>query len=223
MALLLLLGAAWTGCRSPGVDHLDIRPDGIFEDWAAIEPSYSAPGSAPGRVREVRLADSPDRLFIRLDLDEELILQGDNELVLHLDLDRDPDTGLPLGGIGADFTWIFSKREGELRLPGRDIPLNAYQAGIVSAPAVSSARFEVEISKNLAPEGYSPPFSSPEIGWLVSAAGPGGESPDGVYRLQNLTPARYPEIPIGRPQEPHFRLVSYNVLWGGIALRPEPF
>ncbi len=222
-ALFLLLGAACSGCRGPADNRVDIRIDGLFQDWEAIAPAYSAPGDARGPVREVRLADTPARLLVLMELDKELLLQADNELVLHLDLDHDSATGLALGSIGSDFSWSFGNREGVIRIRGREVPYNAYQAGVVSAPAVSSTRFEVEISKDLAPDSIPPLFSSPEIGWLLSAGDSGGDSPAGVYRLDNRPPEPYPEIPLIRPAEPHFRLVSYNVLWDGLALRPEPF
>lgn len=220
----LLLPAAFCCCRGPSPDYLDIRVDGVFDDWAAITPVYSAPEGSPGAVREVRLADTPDQLFIRLDLDEELLLQIDNDLVFHLDLDQDPATGLAVGEIGSDFTWSFGQRAGVLRLPDRELPRNAYEVGIVSAPAVSSTRFEIEVSKTLGPEGSPAAFSSPEIGWLL-AADPSGTAaaPAGTYRLRNQPPAPYPEIPLARPEEPHLRLVSYNVLWDGLSLRPAPF
>lgn len=226
LTLLLLFPAVFFGCAGPAPDFLDIRIDGVFDDWAAIEPVYIAPEDSSGPVRKVWMANSTDRLFVRFDLDEELILQVDNDLVFHLDLDLDPDTGLEIGELGADFSWYFGRREGVLRLPDRDLPRNSYQAGLVAGPAVSSARFELELARELGPEGSRDQFPSPGIGWLLTKdpagqAGPAAAS--GTYTLRDQTFALYREIPLARPKEPHFRLVSYNVLWDGLTLRPRPF
>ncbi len=221
--LLLALGCSGGG---PESGYLDIRVDGIFDDWESVEPVYSAPENSSGPVREVRMADTPDRLFVRFDLDEELILQVDNDLALHLDLDRDPATGLEVGEIGADYSWYFGRREGVLRLPARDLPLNAYGAGLAAAPSVSSARFELELARDPGEGGEAEVLSSPEIAWVLTDDLFGGDearSAAGTYRLQNRPPAPYPAIPLDRPEEPHFRLLSYNVLWDGLTLRPRPF
>ncbi|MDP8236926.1 MAG: endonuclease/exonuclease/phosphatase family protein [Candidatus Erginobacter occultus] len=223
--LLSLVVLGFSGC-GPAPDYLDIRIDAVYEDWENVEPVYTAPKDSSGPVREVRMADTPDRLFVRFDLDEELILQVDNDLVFHLDLDRDPVTGLEVGEIGADFSWYFGRREGVLRLPGRNLPRNTYQAGLVASPSVSSARFELELVRDLGGGEGPEAFSSPEIGWALteeSSGGAGYGPAAGTYRLQNRPPAPYPEISLARPEEPHFRLLSYNVLWDGLTLRPQPF
>ncbi len=222
-ALLLLIVF---GCRGPAPDYLDIRIDGLFDDWESTAPVYAAPEGSPGPVRKVRMADSRGHLFVLMELDGELLLQTDNDLVFHLDLDRDPATGIAVGGIGADFSWRFGKREGMLRLPGRELPINAYQAGLVAAPAVSSARFEFKLAKEPDLEGAPALFSAPGVAWLLADCPEGlaGEDPAaGTYRMRDQSFAPYPEIPIARPEEPHLRVVSYNVLWNGHILRPEPF
>lgn len=214
------------GCRGPAPDCLNIRIDGEFGDWESVEPVYTAPEGSPGPIREVRMADSSDHLFVLMELDGELILQTGNDLVFHLDLDLDPATGLALGGIGSDFSWSFGKREGVRRFPGRELPLNAYQVELFASPAVSSSRFEFQLAKAPGLEGDPALFASPEFAWLLAAdpAGLAGEDPaSGTYRFQDRALAPYPEIPIERPEEPHFRVVSYNVLWDGHILRPEPF
>ncbi len=226
LTFLLLFPVVFFGCAGSVSDPLDIRIDGDFDDWAAIEPVYTAPEESSGLIRKVWMADSADRLFVRFDLDQELILQADNDLALHLDLDLDPVTGLEIGEIGADFSWYFGRREGVLRLPDRDLPRNSYQAGLVAGPAVSSARFELELIRELGPESSPDPFSPSGIGWLLtkdSAAQAGPATVSGTYTLRNQTLAPYRKIPIARPKDPHFRILSYNVLWDGLTLRPPPF
>jgi len=226
LAPVLLLFALGCSGRGPKSGYLDIRVDGVFEDWESVEPVYSAPENSSGPVREVRMADTPDRLFVRFDLDEELLLQVDNDLALHFDLDRDPVTGLEVGEIGADYSWYFGRREGVLRLPGREIPLNAYQAGLAAAPSVSSARFELELARAPGEGGETEDLFSPEIAWVLTDDLFGRDEASfaaGTYRLQNRPPAPYPAITLDRPEEPHFRLLSYNVLWDGLTLRAQPF
>ncbi len=230
-AVLYLVGSLLaSGCsgRSPdaGTDYLDIRIDGLFGDWESIEPVYSAPEDSPGPVREVRMADTPELLFVRFDLAEETILQSDNDLVFHLDADNDPATGLSLGGIGADFSWRFADRAGTVRTGGRGQPVNAYESGVVTAPTLSSDRFEFKLDKTFFSGKETSFFSSTGVAWIL-AEGPGGgageEPAAGTYRLRNLPRAPYPEIPLDRPEGKHIRLVSFNVLWDGHILRPEPF
>ena len=230
-AVLYLPGLLFAfGCAGrppdPGRAYLDIRIDGIFGDWESVEPVYTAPEGSPGPAREVRMADTPELLFVRFDLAEETILQSDNHLVFHLDADNDPATGLSLAGIGADFTWRFGEREGTVRAGGREEPVNAYQAGVVTAPTVSSERFEFKLDKTFFSEEETAFFSSTGIAWVLAEdpdGGAGEGAASGTYRLRNIPRAPYPEIPIGRPEGRHIRLVSFNVLWDGHLLRPDPF
>ena len=64
------------------------------------------------------IADDERFLFVRIELGDEIDLAENNDLQIYLDTDANADTGLPIGGIGAELEWRFGDREGFFRWEG---------------------------------------------------------------------------------------------------------
>ncbi len=82
---------------------------------------------------------------------------------------------------------------------------------MVTAPTVSSERFEFKLDKTFFPGKETTFFSSTGIAWILAedpAGGVGEGAASGTYRLRNLPRAPYPEIPIDRPEGKHSRIIT---------------
>lgn len=223
----IMIFSGCTGRASPR----DIRVDGRFADWAGLPPAYADPfGDAPaGRIDigRVWLSNNDRRFFIRFELDREISLQAGNSLVLYLDTDDDASTGRPVNGIGADLSWRFGDRSGRLYTGGSDIPVNAYDLGLVTAPTVTSSEFEVEF---VAPPGESirsTLFPGKQIRWALrdERSSSGDIAPDpgagAAYILKEGRVPSYKAIHLEREESESIRIATYNALWDNLFKEKE--
>ena len=201
-----------------------IRADGRFNDWAEISPAYSdQTGDEDGiDIGRVWLSNDDKRFFIRFELGEEISLQSGNNLVLYLDTDNDSSTGRPVNGIGAELIWRFGERAGRLYQAGKNIPVNAYELGLVTAPTVTSADFEIEF---VAPPGESirsTLFPGKELRWVLRDEGSssGDIAPDpgacALYLLKGERAPDYKAISLKRVESESIRIMTYNTLWDNL-------
>ena len=232
--MAFLAAAALSGgisCGS-GPGPVAIVVDGRFGDWEGRKPAWSEPagdGSAAGiDIKRVWLASRGKTLFIRFELGEELSLQSDNALALHLDTDLSPETGLPVAGIGADLSWYFGGRTGCVRTGAGETMCTAYDLGIVTAPTVTSRQFEVKLRGDGDAAGLlSPLFPSDAIRWVLKDEGSDSGDVACGPALFTLDDAPLPlppeEVPMGKTAQEHLRVVTYNVYNDGLFKRKEPF
>ena len=226
---ICLLGImVFSGCIR-GSSSRDIRADGRFDDWEGISPAYSdQTGDGEGiDIGRVWLSNDDRRFFLRFELDREISIQSGNNLALYLDTDDDAATGLSINGIGADLYWHFGERSGQLYTGGKEIPVNAYELGLVTAPTVTSSDFEIEF---VAPPGESirsTLFPGEQIRWLLRDEGsPSGDIvPDpgtgAVYVLKDGRAPSYKNIPLEREEPESIRITTYNALWDNLFKEKE--
>ncbi|NNF05498.1 MAG: hypothetical protein HKN21_01935 [Candidatus Eisenbacteria bacterium] len=226
-ALSLLLSAIVN--PAPGeAANANIVIDGIFADWDRVPLAYEflhvASTDEPPLVTHVWASSNRDRLALRFQLSSEVLLQGTSQLALHIDTDKDVNTGSEIDGFGADFSWFFSEREGRIRVMGAPLRISQSDIGLRQAPVISAEEFEVSLDRqiSLAGEPFLPgshiSFSLHEFrdDELVSSTG----------RIDLELSAMEPEPPkIGTMEkEPgHLRVLTYNVLYDGCFERPLPF
>ena len=208
----------------------DIRIDGRFDDWEGLKPAYQASPDLPPAVLSVRRVWVINRgacLFFRIELTEELLLQSGSSLILALDTDNSLKTGLPIGGIGADFCWRFDKRTGSLETPAGQVSLNPYEIGIVTAPTVSSREFEISLRRDASVGRGSSLLPGAVIRWVL-ADGEGAVPAvrclaAGTFTFSVVPPASYPPVLLAKEKPDHLRIASYNVLRNGLFKREEIF
>jgi endonuclease/exonuclease/phosphatase family metal-dependent hydrolase len=198
--------------------------DGKFSDWDSITPACSdiAGDQSSGEIDfgQLRLASDQDYLFLSLEVGAEINLQGGNGITLYIDTDNNPSTGKRIHDIGAEIEWTFGSRAGYVHERHLHRPINHYSIGLVSAPTVTSTRFEIALDRNGGSVSYRRRFPGPT--WrlvIVDEAGgdrvpEAGESVTFVFHQRLGEPLEV--TPLGKHAPDHLRLVTYNVLWDGI-------
>ena len=199
-------------------DPPPITVDGSFDDWEERAITATDPtGDGELDLVELRLADEPDWFQMLIIASSDFDLSDDNDLVLLLDTDDDPGTGLQTEGIGAELRFVFGARSGrfypESTTDQSDgIALNHLPLSLQGAPTVTSNRFEIALARGATIEGNDLFLESQ--GALVLSSGSGDRLPDSgaiSYRLdlEPAPPAR--DVPIERERADDLRLVSWNV------------
>ena len=181
--------------------------DGRLDEWPDSVCSGSLPGAA---VRE-----AGDRLIFCLVLSSPISLQRNNDLVLVLDADADPETGRPLGGVGAEVVWHFGKRTGEIHRAARVEKITAYDLGMVTAPTTAASAFEVSLDPEM-PELY-PLLTAPVLNWAVLSKDKVAANGSLAWKNEPYDAAGGTSPP---PAGPAVRVLSYNVLRNGIVREP---
>jgi endonuclease/exonuclease/phosphatase family metal-dependent hydrolase len=120
--------------------------DGVGRDWdegAARHTDVGDGGDGLGLER-LWVAHSADRLFLRVELTRAINLQEDNAITLYLDTDNAPSTGTAALGLGAEASWTFGERSGQV---GTD-EVGHSALGLHSLPTVRSDVFEVALDRS---------------------------------------------------------------------------
>nr|MBP7462403.1 hypothetical protein [Candidatus Delongbacteria bacterium] len=194
--------------------------DGFFQDWTTITPTLTLIDPAGDFYNDsldlLELKLSHDSLYLYLDfrLNCEFNLQNKNGLVLYIDTDHQSATGKQAGLVGAELEWRFGDRIGYWHQPGDSIRLYHEMIGLISAPTVTSNRFELAIRRGIStqPDNGIPMGDSIRIS-LISR---GDRLPDGVSGITySLTPTTSPsyELPdLAKTDSLHLRIVTYNCL-----------
>lgn len=203
--------------------------DGLYPDWIEATPIYQAPEVAPGAepplVTAVWIHSDRDRLSLRIRLASEVSLQGNSGLVLHLDTDGNPATGLAVDGLGADFSWSFSEREGRIRVMGVPIRVMQSDVDLRQAPVVSATEFEISLARWISVAG-EPMLAAPAVAMTLREESRGltGRSTGRLQiALDDQPPPPPPPVTIPERSRGHFRVLTYNVLFDGCFERPLPF
>jgi hypothetical protein len=193
--------------------------EGLFGDWAdravvATDPS----GEGGVDITLVRMADTPDWFQFEIEGNTEFDLSELNQLVMLLDTDDDPSTGLQTEGIGAEIRFVFGDRAGRFFAN----PTSNQQSGtqiahadisLQTAPTVTSTRFEVALSRSAVISG-TPVFRGDRIAMVLLDAGGERVPNSGAMRhtldLEAAPPVH--DIPLVREQASDVRLVNWNAL-----------
>ena len=167
-----------------------------------------------------------ERVTLLLDLGAEMNLQGGNTITLLVDGDSDTSTGRSVERMGAELTWTFGRREGEVWSAGCATRVEQADIGLWQAPTVSSVRFEVSFLRRTKTGVDIAP--GPSVSFVLI-----DESEEGGDRLPNegavtVDLSDQPQPPprtvsLERPRPDHIRVVTWNVLFDGLFKRPAPF
>lgn len=206
--------AAWLALTLPCLTQgqTRIQLDGRFEDWAGVAPASG--GSS------LRITNDEHRLLMSLELDREILIQDGNQLELVVDADGDPATGCRAGGLGAELIWRFGERRGSLCSEEGKIDIRHQALGLMTAPTVSSDRFEVALDRSAAP-GDERLFTGDRIAVRFSGEGVRGGPADYQFRDRPL-PSVAP-LPFEKVDPAALRLLSHNLNGRLLSSRPEVF
>ena len=190
--------------------------DGQFNDWSnpdlVIEDGTDNPSAINVDKLEVQFDD--EYVYFKIELDREILLQQNNDILLGVDFDANPQTGLDHGNIGAEWVFNFGNRSGFLFNGG--ILLSEHDdVGLVAAPTVSSEVFEVALLREFRKNGINFRMGD-EINVHISTQGEFGDwaPSSGIASLDisAVRPIQVPQYQLAKDASTEFRFVSYNVL-----------
>ena len=218
--LVLLVGISLSLTLGAQAQAARIFLDGDFGEWARLDPAHTdASGDAQaGNVDFDRLWIANDReyLFLRFELGVETLIQEANQIVLYLDTDDDPATGQPIHGIGAELSWAFGQRTGVFTVGPVSRQIGHAALGIVTAPAVSAAAFEVAFERDALPDGVHALFESETFRLVLDDEAGADRLPDApggiAYTFDEQEPLdlRAPVL-LQKQNAADVRVLSYNV------------
>jgi endonuclease/exonuclease/phosphatase family metal-dependent hydrolase len=204
--------------------------DGILCEWSYFGTKYEDPAGDGAAVDfgELKARSNDQWLYLYFEVGAEMNLQGDNRIVLYLDSDNSASTGFQVGGIGADWKWIFGAREGEATGFAGTGTFRHSAIGLRQAPTVSSTAFEVAIARDAVLAGV--PHRSPQEIAILLRDEDGGvhdRLPDEGEKLvitlyAGGSPERTP-LNLARRSPHDLRVLTYNVLRDRLFSRREEF
>ena len=236
------------GCSGPiPIDGNSIRIDGRFEDWAALTPVAVDPAgdvtNPPADLGRAHASADGHFVHLAIEIGREANLQAlDGSLELRLDADGDAVTGRTRDGQrGVDVTVVFSPPKepgvagnGTVLLgASSDSPISAYNAELEQAPTHSSDRFEIRMSRGAEVDAATRFLDGSRFrGRWVARALDGAivdATPEFTVALPPMAsgagrtePQNAAENdPLARVSSDGVRVVSWNVLYGGLLVRPE--
>jgi endonuclease/exonuclease/phosphatase family metal-dependent hydrolase len=226
--ILVLTAVVLIPCQvaSPG-ERIVI--DGEFLDWdqSTLANTDPAGDQMSGDLDLGRLWASYDGqyVFMSFEVGAEINLQASNRITMYIDADGNSRTGIDMYGIGVDVEWTFGLKSGYLWQGLLQRRIGHHDIGLVSAPTVTSTRFEIAIDRRAGLIGYRKRF--PSSMWrIVIVDEDGGDRIPGSGEVITIRFDKAPTEPVspidlGRFDREHLRLLSYNVLWDGI-FDPDP-
>ena len=86
-------------------------------------------------------------LFLRLKINNELLLQSNSNILFALDIDNNAQTGFAVEGIGSELIFNFGNRTGKIYRGNNDFEIFHDDIGLITSPTVSSDEFEIAIER----------------------------------------------------------------------------
>ena len=205
-----------------------ITIDGLFDDWAEVDISYSDSqgDGADADFADIKITYDNDFLFIYFNVhDGEYLMQDWNEFHLYIDADNDTTTGYYINGIGAEMDWLFGDRSGSYYIMDGIIDIYQNDLTLRMAPTITNHEFEICISRNsnvLTMDGTQVLVEGKVI---LTDTGPNADQiPDENGGISFSIGEDYimPSTPISfdKRDETDIRLVTHNV-WNSSLLDPN--
>ena len=205
-----------------------ITIDGLFDDWAEVDVSYSDSqgDGADADFADIKITYDNDFLFIYFNVhDGEYLMQDWNEFHLYIDADNDTTTGYFINGIGAELDWLFGDRSGSYYIMDGIIDIYQNDLTLRMAPTITNHEFEICISRNsnvLTMDGTQVLVEGKVI---LTDTGPNADQiPDENGGISFSIGEDYimPPTPISfdKRDETDIRLVTHNV-WNSSLLDPN--
>ncbi|MEO1257866.1 MAG: endonuclease/exonuclease/phosphatase family protein [Bacteroidota bacterium] len=203
---------------------LPISIDSRFEDWSseAIEVADPADDGSGIELLRMAVANDSTRLFIQIEMVQEINLTDDQNLTLYIDTDLNSSTGLSFNGIGAELVVNFGERDVVYRLPSGQGLMSLNDINFRHQPTVTSTVFEMSFDLTAVSNIGFDLFSDEGVSLVwKDETGPAGDAlPDEASVFTYLfdkspVPALEP-IPLEKENPATVRLATWNVLQNGI-------
>lgn len=194
-----------------------ITVDGEFDDWAGLAPVVDDRNDAPTiDIGRIWIADDERFLYLSVEFGQFIDLRTFNNLRLYIDTDNNPNTGLPIEGMGAELIWIFAEQRGVIYFdPNQPWTVFFNRVNFVALPSMRSNRFEMTFERNCMPNGMNLLFPSQTIKLLLRNENGGDRAPNvGLmsYTFDDGPPVPPPvATPLERECPGDLRLASWNI------------
>ena len=195
--------------------------DGVFNEWTE-EHLYWDDGVDSGLedadFLTLSLRDDPNHLQMRIDFRNDFDLSENNDVILLIDTDGNPSTGLQTEGIGAELRFVFGDREGRFYTSTTNNQNQGEQIWhsdlyLQGAPTVTSTSFEVSIDRDRIIDG-EPVFPGNLIRIVIMEQN-GDRMPDQgaiSFQFDQKKPPTDLDLDFEREMPDDVRLLSWNVL-----------
>ncbi|MBT8230366.1 MAG: hypothetical protein KJO50_08910, partial [Bacteroidia bacterium] len=203
-------------CFIAQISAQQIIVDGDFQDWDNSSPIVNDAGDSQGLdIESVQVSYDDIYLFLKVEFNQEILLQQNNNILLGVDFDNNTNSGFDLGAIGAELVFNCGQRNGILSAGQAILQIQHEDIGLISSPTVSSNEFEIAIHRRFTVSGQS--F---EMGNIVSVhvsgeLEQGDQLPDfGRFEipLSDSRPQQNQDYTLTESALADFRFMSFNVL-----------
>lgn len=208
LAILLIIANASYG---------QVAVDGLYDDWNdshfSIDDAFDVQDVD---IKKVWLSNDEERLYIRIDANENFDLQDDEDIAIFIDADNDFTTGFSVNGIGAEFSYYFERKEGFINFPNDFDQVGHFDLGVIAIPTTTSKIFEVAINRAASTNG-----GSLSMGDEIRISVQNGNkdfvpNEDGGFLYEMKSEETFiAEFDLQKRSDEHLRVMSYNVLRDG--------
>ncbi len=207
-------------CTLLNAQSLPIAIDSQFDDWEAATLVPDAEGDgAELDLLGFEVANDEEHLFLRILLNEEIILTEGNSLRLYLDTDNNSQTGKYINGIGAELEINFGGRYARIYTGDSNFFASLNDIQFNHQPTVSSRTFEMAIAQDAQVEGVQL-FNGNKLRILFRDGTAGDLLPDaGQVFSYSFDPAPTPPfqaVDLQKNNSEHIRLLTWNTLDSGL-------
>jgi endonuclease/exonuclease/phosphatase family metal-dependent hydrolase len=201
--------------------------DGRFDDWSEVPVVLADPADAPESavdLGEIKVSHDDRFVHLLVEVRRTVNLQKmSGTLRVHLDADGNEMTDVVVEFSPPDDGPGRSGRGARLVQPGSREPRSAYEIGLAFAPSYASDTFELRMERDrsfLDGERFTA---------RLEFVDRNGETLDRTDTFAHalgpidIPPRRQPRDPLTRGPRTTLRVVSWNVEFGSLFARPEPF
>ncbi len=192
--------------------------DERFEDWetAPLQIDDKNDNISGVDIEELSVSNDENYLYIQFVLDDEIQLQEDNFLSLYIDSDQNSNTGFSVEGVGAEISFYFGDRSGFVNFSFGFENIIHQDIGLLTAPTVSSDRFEIAIRRKNTVDGNQVDLDGSIDIVFENDIYEGDKIPNtftGIsYTFDDSVQAELPSYTFSRSIDTDLRIVNYNVL-----------
>ncbi|MBK8566331.1 MAG: hypothetical protein IPN76_24090 [Saprospiraceae bacterium] len=204
-----------------GAQALPIAIDGRYEDWTSEAIQFEdVVGDVSGLdLLSFSVTNDEKYLFIRFEIDEQVVLTDNNDLTLFIDGDNNNLTGLSSNGIGAELELRFGDLEGRVYFGNSSTSIGLEDVGFHHLPNFSNEVFEMAIARDAMPNGVAQLFTSNSIK-IYFRNGAYDKMPNQgqtfSYVFDNEAVEVFHPIDLQKLSPSQIRLLTWNTLFDGL-------
>lgn len=202
-----------------------ITIDAKFDDWNRIPVQTDATGDASNLdLLEFAVTHDADYLYLRVKTAEEFGLMNppytNSQIHLYIDTDNDATTGRGGNALGSELRILCGDKSIDFDYPQMgSYSGNLYTIGFQAGPTVTGKEFEMAIRRDAKPDGVNNLFRDSTINlhfWSSAGDFMPEVNTSFSYTFDAGPFPIYPSIDMVKSDPQHLRLMSYNVLRGGL-------